>query len=259
MAEHNLKGLYAYTEKPKPFFQNLDENPTTWLKTMDRIKRATFTDDRGLLWIVPGYLKGAAEIWWEAVEGDIATWEDIVKQFKSKFSSELLHQKWWDDLESLNQGPSESANMIVIKVQGLIKKLEIQDDDVKVRFLMKALRPESSFEAKRSSPKTWDDAVSAAARGERLLTKCNMPGGSGRRVEGSRISTTSSLGYAQCSHASESRSMSDPARQFDELKMHVVAFQDPKSEAIEPVTRITLKSSGNSRSSNLAQVGLKIT
>lgn len=99
------KGILAYMQKPKPSYGNVDENPANWLKAFTRMKKATSLGDVQMLLVVSGYLKGAAEMWWESVEDETATWEDFVAKFKAKFASELIRQMWWAVLESLRQGP----------------------------------------------------------------------------------------------------------------------------------------------------------
>ncbi|KAG2177814.1 hypothetical protein INT43_003061 [Umbelopsis isabellina] len=93
-----MKGLYAYAEKPESIHGNLDQNAVTWLKTKERMKKATSIDDGSILWFVSGYWRGAAET-------------------------------------SVNRS-------------------KISGDDVKLRDLVKALRPEISFETEQNLPQT---------------------------------------------------------------------------------------------------------
>jgi hypothetical protein len=81
------------------------------LKSFQRLKKGVNAQDDEILWIVSTHLKGAAAVWWEAVEDDITRWDDFVSQFKAKFASELMKRNGGP-----NWRPSDKAPTIVLLI-----------------------------------------------------------------------------------------------------------------------------------------------
>lgn len=82
--------LSKFVAEPEIFSGKSSKNPLSWLKQINRIRKATnMSDDQALL-VASSHFRGQAQRWWDNVEETIDKWSDFEQAFKKQFASSQL-------------------------------------------------------------------------------------------------------------------------------------------------------------------------
>jgi hypothetical protein len=122
------------------------------------------------LFLAATLLKGSASSWWDMVQDKIDTWSEFEDEFESFFVSEETRDCWWNELEGLKQG-SMTVGEVQLQLEELFTRLDIKEDKMKKRYLVKVLNKELAYEVERSRPSSFVDTIKEAKRVEALTNK----------------------------------------------------------------------------------------
>jgi hypothetical protein len=140
-------------------------------------------------------------------------------------------------LETIRQGPNDSASDIIIRVQDLVSKVGLASEDIQIRYLLRSLHPDLSFEAERSKPKTWLEAVDAITQAENLLLKYRRGNQWDAPVQPRRPAMDPHPpAWSVRSQATSSMTIEDLVRQLTDLKVHHV--HQPSQQERKPARHV---------------------
>ncbi|KAK6146375.1 hypothetical protein DH2020_020244 [Rehmannia glutinosa] len=148
-----------------------------WLKTIEAtLKLMGFTENEQVL-CASYCLTMEARVWWEGIEQsrDVnrMTWADFLKEFNEKFFHMNITRKHYDEFEGLRQGDMTVID-VVTKFDQLARLCPgmVRDEEVRVRRLIKVLRPEIAVIVDGASPpNTQAELVKGALHAEYHLQK----------------------------------------------------------------------------------------
>lgn len=175
-----MDNLSKFIGKPQVFTgEEGGIQATTWLKSLDRIKKALNFNYEKMLLIAATHLSSSALLWQENHEDAVSEWRSFEKIFKQQFIYGSNQEKHWNYLEELQQGDI-TVEKLGFKLQGLFKLTNLTDERMKTRFLLKALKAEISLEVEKASlPKNFKDTLDYAIKMERLERKYGSIGSQG--------------------------------------------------------------------------------
>lgn len=222
--------LSKFLAKPKHFKGDDDENPLRWLKRINRIRKGVPMGDLQCLTMAGSYLTGAAESWWEMVEDDVADWAQFERMFRARFAGKDKHHIWWHKIESRQQMAGETVDEVANDLKEYFELLEVVDDGIRIRHLLKALRESISYELEqRATLSTYEEVVREARKLEMVQSKYGRGATSSlgisstvaRNQVGSEISPSESAS-ANVQSGSLSSQISALANEIQALKINMV-------------------------------------
>lgn len=222
--------LSKFLAKPKHFKGDDDENPLRWLKRINRIRKGVPMGDLQCLTMAGSYLTGAAESWWEMVEDDVADWAQFERMFRARFAGKDKHHIWWHKIESRQQMAGETVDEVANDLKEYFELLEVVDDGIRIRHLLKALRESISYELEqRATLSTYEEVVREARKLEMVQSKYGRGDTSSlgisstvaRNQVGSEISPSESAS-ANVQSGSLSSQISALANEIQALKINMV-------------------------------------
>lgn len=222
--------LSKFLAKPKHFKGDEDENPLRWLKRINRIRKGVPMGDLQCLTMAGSYLTGAAESWWEMVEDDVADWAQFERMFRARFAGKDKHHIWWHKIESRQQMAGETVDEVANDLKEYFELLEVVDDGIRIRHLLKALRESISYELEqRATLSTYEEVVREARKLEMVQSKYGRGDTSSlgisstvaRNQVGSEISPSESAS-ANVQSGSLSSQISALANEIQALKINMV-------------------------------------
>lgn len=167
MPEHTTVELTSAARalrKPPAFMGRQEEDPSQWIRRFDLLRRANRWDDETAITVVGSYMEGLAADWFFQDEDRVdELWVKFEQEFRARFVSPASEETWWDELENRRQGSTESVDEVAGAILKLLVKLRITDERLRVRYLLKALRPEIAQHVMRSKRDgTWENTVEQA-------------------------------------------------------------------------------------------------
>ncbi|CDS11838.1 hypothetical protein LRAMOSA11482 [Lichtheimia ramosa] len=222
--------LSKFLAKPKHFKGDDDENPLRWLKRINRIRKGVPMGDLQCLTMAGSYLTGAAESWWEMVEDDVADWAQFERMFRARFAGKDKHHIWWHKIESRQQMAGETVDEVANDLKEYFELLEVVDDGIRIRHLLKALHESISYELEqRATLSTYEEVVREARKLEMVQSKYGRGATSSfgisstvaRNQVGSEISPSESAS-ANVQSGSLSSQISALANEIQALKINMV-------------------------------------
>lgn len=222
--------LSKFLAKPKHFKGDDDENPLRWLKRINRIRKGVPMGDLQCLTMAGSYFTGAAESWWEMVEDDVADWAQFERMFRARFAGKDKHHIWWHKIESRQQMAGETVDEVANDLKEYFELLEVVDDGIRIRHLLKALRESISYELEqRATLSTYEEVVREARKLEMVQSKYGRGATSSlgisstvaRNQVGSEISPSESAS-ANVQSGSLSSQISALANEIQALKINMV-------------------------------------
>lgn len=229
--------LSKFLAKPKHFKGDEDENPLRWLKRINRIRKGVPMGDQQCLTMAGSYLTGAAESWWEMVEDRVSTWSQFEEQFRARFAGKDKQHIWWNKVESRQQMAGETVDEVANDLKEYFELLDVVDDGIRIRHLLKALRESISYELEqRAALSTYEEVVREARKLEMVQNKYGRGGSSslgvsssvGRNHVGSEISPSESAS-ANVAQGSLSSQISALANEIQALKINMVDVRRGRS------------------------------
>lgn len=168
--------LYKFLSEPKDFHGTSDRNPLSWLRHLDRIRRGLELKDEEILLVASTHFQGQAELWWDTVEDEVKTWMQFKEAFRKQFA-ESLQDRWWSELETMEQEDDQSVDDVALSIQELCRLLDIKDKNYHIRCLLRAMKPEIGFELEKSGVTAdWDKVIKAARQVEVVMNKYSKSG-----------------------------------------------------------------------------------
>lgn len=186
--------------------------------------------DLQCLTMAGSYLTGAAESWWEMVEDDVADWAQFERMFRARFAGKDKHHIWWHKIESRQQMAGETVDEVANDLKEYFELLEVVDDGIRIRHLLKALRESISYELEqRATLSTYEEVVREARKLEMVQSKYGRGATSSlgisstvaRNQVGSEISPSESAS-ANVQSGSLSSQISALANEIQALKINMV-------------------------------------
>ncbi|EIE86163.1 hypothetical protein G6F46_013171 [Rhizopus delemar] len=172
-SSNNINTIKSFMARPEPFYGVKGENPGSWLRSIDRIRKGTKASDEDVLLIVGTLLKGNAGIWWDSIEDFVTTWSDFKTKFLGNYINEETKIQWRKELKNKKQGPVETIDELVNYQLDMFQRLGWTDEGDKIEVFISALREDYSYEVERARHVTWEGAVKDAKQLESLSAKYN--------------------------------------------------------------------------------------
>eukprot|EP00795_Rhopilema_esculentum_P009761 gene9761-18282_t len=160
----------------QPFTGRDNEDITEWMINWDIAAVANGLTDENQIQLIPAYLSGrAARMFWRIPLEERQDLEQLKESLEDHFNTEekkfLARQK----LQEIAQGPKESVaefsekiDKLVIKGHDGLDSLE-RKDRIACEFFIKGLRPEIKETVWEKSPRSFQEAITAAERREVFL------------------------------------------------------------------------------------------
>ncbi|ORZ04740.1 hypothetical protein BCR42DRAFT_444033 [Absidia repens] len=101
-------------------------------------------------------------------KASIKDWSEFKKSFQEFFISADIDESWWAELENVKQG-EVSVNELQLTLEKLFVRLEITDDKIKKRYLLKSLEPELEYEVEKEGPKAYGETMKFMKKAEMLF------------------------------------------------------------------------------------------
>lgn len=179
--------LSKFLAKPKHFKGDDDENPLRWLKRINRIRKGVPMGDQQCLTMAGSYVTGAAESWWEMVEDNVTSWAQFEEMFRARFAGKDKQHIWWNKIEGRKQMTGETVDEVANDLKEYFELLDVSDDGIRIRHLLKALRESISYELEQRTVLGKYEEVVQEAR--KLEVVQNKYGRAGTSAGGSSSST----------------------------------------------------------------------
>ncbi|CEP13580.1 hypothetical protein [Parasitella parasitica] len=140
-------------------------NPRAWLRSLDTLRKGMEFRDDEIILVAGSYLVGPANIWWNAVESTINTYNQFVREFTSQFASQAQIDEWWSELECMKQGDN-SVDSVKFRLLELFEILGITGENSKIRYFMKVIKPSIAQKIADQGNDTgnWEEVTLAAKR-----------------------------------------------------------------------------------------------
>lgn len=202
--------LYKFLSEPKDFHGTSDRNPLSWLRHLDRIRCGLDLKDEEILLVASTHFQGQAELWWDTVEDSIKTWTQFKEAFRKQFA-DSLQDRWWSELETMEQEEDQSVDDIALSIQELCRLLDIKDKNYHIRCLLRAMKPEIGYELEKAGVTAdWDKVIKAARQVEVVMNKYTKAGFSvPNSVPNNRITSIDSATRRSSSNNSDKGIKSD--------------------------------------------------
>ncbi len=157
-----LKGI-----QPVEIFTGADEqDPVTWLQTIDELFDATKVDNNDRRRFLPMYFGEDVKKWYRS-EDQNSEYDEFKKQFISTFTSSTHKLKISTKLMNRRQGNNESVQSYYYDILALCARLnpEMKEEE-KILYLLRGLKPSMQQHVIMSDPKKCKDLFEQAKRAE---------------------------------------------------------------------------------------------
>lgn len=141
--------FYSFVDKPSKYHGSMQENPVTWFKSIDRLKKGLLLEDAQVILVASSYLRDAAALWFDSVEDQVTTWTEFKEQFELRFASKTQRHYSWDELGGLEQENRLNSQELIHRLQDLFGRLSIDSDQQRVRYLLKALNSTIAYQVEQ--------------------------------------------------------------------------------------------------------------
>lgn len=164
-----------------------------WLNRLERLRITAKLEDDDILLIAGDHLIGKAEKWWYVVGSKVKTWNEFVDVFKKDYVPNLNDQ-WWYELSHIKQGFTESVVDFALRMKELLSLVDNNVPEFQVRLFLMGIHPHIACEIeKTNTPKDLNEAIQAATKIERTLSKYEGRMEAIAGVHSSRLSAAGSL------------------------------------------------------------------
>ncbi len=157
-----LKGI-----QPVEIFTGADEqDPMTWIQTIDELFDATKVDQADRRQLLPMYFGDDVKKWYRNEEHG-SNYEELKKQFINAFTSSIHKLKISTKLMNRRQGNDESVQSYYYDILALSGRLNpnMQESE-KILYLLRGLKPSIQQHVIMSDPKKCKDLFEHAKRAE---------------------------------------------------------------------------------------------
>ena len=144
-----------------------DEDPQQWIEDLEKAINANGWNQKRALSIIPFYLKGTANEWYNEFENAPETVEDFTTQFMEEFCNDdnIKYKLKWK-IETTKQKPTETVSKYYGRFKNLIRRINrigeyYTKEQVMDKFIH-GLLPEIVKEVILKHPKSTDEALKLA-------------------------------------------------------------------------------------------------
>ncbi len=152
----------VHLRNPPVFSGKPDEDPINWLKRFSLTKKNQGLSDETAIQLAGSYMDGLAATWYFQQESSFEDWKTFQQLFEAMFVSTSKREYWWDQLHMKKQKGHETVDEVAAEILELVNRLNITDEEMRVRYYLKALKPEIAEQVSRRQPKRWNVALDAA-------------------------------------------------------------------------------------------------
>lgn len=191
-----MNNITQFIGKPKSFSsRTCDEvSPSSWLKSLQRLKDGMTLKDQDILWIASSHLSGPALQWWDMNEDETNDWSKFTQAFKKQFIVGANLDSYWDELDSIKQGGGQTVGDVAFKLQELFTILGIKQEPFKIRIFIRTLNPEVAAQVETRGPyDSFKDALAFARKIEVIRKKYSGYSSSHSASSGSSIISNTSM------------------------------------------------------------------
>lgn len=229
------KLVSRFLAEPDRFYGTANENPLTWFRQVDRLRRGAGLSDEEILIVVGSHMRGQAESWWVTIEEDIHTWLQFKQAFWDRYIRRINKELWWKEIEKLHQTKDQTVEDIAYRLEELFQLVGPLDDAIKLRYFYKAINPVVAYEVeKNETPSCWKDAVVEAAKVESIRRKYQDPDviHLTSTAQSNESATPLGTGTSISPNDSISNALSELAEGFKALKIHLIEQSKSKKALI---------------------------
>ena len=143
-----------------------DQDPITWIQTIDELFDATKVDANDRRHLLPMYFGNDVKKWYRSEEFT-SDYDEFKKQFINAFTSSVYKLKISTKLMNRRQGHNESVQSYYCDILSLCTRLnsDMQDDE-KILYLLRGLKPSIQQQVIMVDPKKCKDVFEHAKRAE---------------------------------------------------------------------------------------------
>jgi len=159
--------LLLKSVQPVEIFTGADEqDPVTWLQTIDELFDATKVDKNDRRRLLPMYFGEDVKKWYRSEEQN-SEYDEFKKQFINTFTSSTHKLKISTKLMNRRQGNNESVQSYYYDILALCTRLnpEMQEEE-KILYLLRGLKPSMQQHVIMSNPQRCKDLFEHAKRAE---------------------------------------------------------------------------------------------
>ncbi|CAF4673345.1 unnamed protein product, partial [Rotaria sp. Silwood2] len=150
----------------EPFTGAEEQDPLTWLQTIDELFEATKTENNDRRRLLPMYFGDDVKKWYRSENHD-SDYDEFKKQFVNAFTSSIHKLKISTKLMNRRQGNDESVQSYYYDILALCTRLnpDMQEDE-KILYLLRGLKPSLQQHVIMNEPKKCKDLFEHAKRAE---------------------------------------------------------------------------------------------
>ena len=158
--------------KIEPYHGRDDEDPHEWMELFAQAAVTNRWQGDRRIEIATGYLRDAARDWFARVRNTITTWDDaenqdasFIPRFIAEFSTVARQNKWYNDLVTLRQLPSEMVDDYSRKFKKLVRKVRTTAElppPLQIRMFLIGLNPIITPLVAIQNPETLDATITKA-------------------------------------------------------------------------------------------------
>jgi hypothetical protein len=100
----------------------------------------------------------------------IESWATFKTTFEEFFVSADIEEAWWNELENIEQGDM-TTNDLQLTLEELFQRLNIAEDKMKRRYLLKSLNPELAYEVEKEATMDYSRTIRFIKKAEMLNNK----------------------------------------------------------------------------------------
>ena len=166
-----LKGI-----QPVEIFKGTDEqDPMTWIQTIDELFDATKVDPTDRRRLLPMYFGDDVKKWYRSEEHS-SEYDEFKKQFVKAFTSSIHKLTISTKLMNRRQGNDESVQSYYYDILALCMRLNSDmREDEKIVYLVRGLKPSIQQHVLMSDPKKCKDLFEHAKRAEAAASITQTP------------------------------------------------------------------------------------
>lgn len=159
MAEPELRGML---KKPDPFSGQPHEDPIAWMRKFELIRDVQRMGDRTAIQVAGLFFSSLAEAWYYRNQDSFADWATFKAMYEEQFVSPARKEAWWTELTNMRQKEGQTVDELAASISELASRVGLKDDEVKIRYFLKALKSEIAEHVARAHRKTWNEVLEQA-------------------------------------------------------------------------------------------------
>ncbi|OMH80919.1 hypothetical protein AX774_g5635 [Zancudomyces culisetae] len=145
--------------EPNRFNPESSEDAIKWLKRYQLYSVHNGWSESEKIEIMEYYLEGRARLWFECNEEKFKTWSDLKNMFSDKFAGKQQEYIAWNEIQTLKQKPGEDIDMLSYRLEKLAKAAKITDDQLKIKYLWKAMPLEKRVLLVKKEIQSYESAI----------------------------------------------------------------------------------------------------